>query len=49
MIVCVILVFGTFLSASKLGDSEYDIELDVTTSQPSTTTSIKLVLLVSLV
>ena len=34
-----ILVFGTFLSASKLGESGYDIEDEVTTSQPSTTTS----------
>ena len=34
-----ILVFGTFLSASKLGDSGYDIEDEVTTSQPTTTSS----------
>ena len=40
-----ILAFGTFLSASKSGDSGYDIEDEVTTSQPSTTTS-KLVSLV---
>ena len=39
MIVCMILVFGTFLSASKLGDSGYDIEDEVTTSQPTTTSS----------
>ena len=39
MILCVTLVFGTFLSASKLGDSEYDIELYVTISQPSNKSS----------
>ena len=36
---CIILVFGTFLSASQLGDSGYDIKHEVTTPQPSTSTS----------
>ena len=35
---CIILVFGTFLSASKHGDSGYDIRHEVTTPQPSTST-----------
>ena len=39
LMVCIIFVFGTFLGASKLGDSGYDIKNEVTTAQPSTTTS----------
>ena len=35
---CIILVFGTFLSASTLGDSGYDITHEVTTPQTSTST-----------
>jgi hypothetical protein len=35
---CIILVFGTFLSASTLGDSGYDIRHEATTPQPSTST-----------
>ena len=45
MIVCMILVLGTFLSASKLGDSGYNVENEVTTSQTTTATS-KLVSLI---
>ena len=37
--ICIMFVFGTFLGGSKLGDSGYDIENEVTTAQPSTTTS----------
>ena len=40
-----ILVLGTFLSASKLGDSGYNVENEVTTSQTTTATS-KLVSLI---
>ena len=39
IMVGVIVVLGIFLSASKLGDSGYDIEQEATTSQPSTATS----------
>ena len=37
--ICIMFVIGTFLGGSKLGDSGYDIENEVTTAQPSTTTS----------
>ena len=37
--VSIIFIFGTFLGASNLGDSGYDIRNEVTTAQPSTTIS----------
>ena len=37
--VFIIFIFGTFLGSSKVGDSGYDINNEVTTAQPSTTTS----------
>ena len=48
LIFCIIFVFGTFLGASKLGDSGYDIKNEVTAAQPLTTTSKILYLLASL-
>ena len=39
LMACIIFVFSTFLGASKLGDSGYDIKNEVTTAKPSTTTS----------
>ena len=39
VMVCMVLVFGTFLSATKFGNSGYDIKHEVTTSQPSTSAS----------
>ena len=48
LIFCIIFVFGTFFGASELGDSGYDIKNEVTTAQPSTTTSKILYLLASL-
>ena len=39
LMVSIIFIFGTFLGASNLGDSGYDIKNEVTTAQPSTTTS----------
>ena len=39
LMICIMFVFGTFLGGSNLGDSGYDIENEVTTAQPSTTTS----------
>ena len=39
LMICVIFVFGLFFGASNLGDSGYDIKNEVTTTQPSTTTS----------
>ena len=46
--ICIIFVFGLFFGASKLGDSGYDIKNEVTTAQPSTTTSKILYFLASL-
>ena len=37
--ICIIMVFGLLFGASNLGDSGYDIMNEVTTAQPSTTTS----------
>ena len=39
LMICIIFVFGLFFGASNLGDSGYDIKNEVTTTQPSTTTS----------
>ena len=39
LMVSIIFIFGTFLGSSELGDSGYSIENEVTTAQPSTTTS----------
>ena len=39
LIFCIVFVFGSFFGASKLGDSGYDIKNEITTAQPSTTTS----------
>jgi hypothetical protein len=39
LMVFIIFIFGTFLGSSKVGDSGYDIYNEVTTAQPSTTTS----------
>ena len=36
---CIIFLFGTFLGASKFGNSGYDIKNEITTAKPSTTTS----------
>ena len=36
---CIIFLSGTFLGASKFGNSGYDIKNEVTTAKPSTTTS----------
>ena len=47
--ICIMFVIGTFLGGSKLGDSGYDIENEVTTAQPSTTTSKILYFLASLI
>ena len=52
LMICIIFVFGLFFGASNLGDSGYDIMNEVTTAQPSTTTSkiyISLHLLLNLV
>ena len=49
LMICIMFVFGTFLGGSKLGDSGYDIENEVTTAQPSTTTSKILYFLASLI
>ena len=38
LMVCIIFIFGTYLNASKLGNSGYDIMNEVTTAQPSNTT-----------
>ena len=38
--ICIIFILGLFFGASNLGDSGYDIKNEVTTAQPSTTTSI---------
>ena len=47
--ICIMFVFGTFLGGSNLGDSGYDIENEVTTAQPSTTTSKIIYFLASLI
>ena len=39
LMVSIIFIFGTFLGASNLRDSGYDIKNEVTTAQPSTKTS----------
>ena len=39
LMICIIFVLGLFFGASNLGDSGYDIKNEVTTAQPSTTTS----------
>ena len=49
LMICFILVFGLFFGASKLGNSGYDIKNEVTTAQPSTTTSKILYFLASLI
>ena len=49
LMVCIIFVFGLFFGASKMGDSGYEIENEVTTAQPSTTTSKTLYLFASLI
>ena len=49
LMICIMFVIGTFLGGSKLGDSGYDIENEVTTAQPSTTTSKILYFLASLI
>ena len=47
--VSIIFIFGTFLGASDLRDSGYDIKNEVTTAQPSTTTSETLYFLASFI
>ena len=49
LMICIIFVFGLFFGASNLGDSGYDIKNEVTTAQPSTSTSKILYLLASLI
>ena len=49
LMISTIFVFGLFFGASDLGDSGYDIRNEVTTAQPSTTTSKFLYLLASLI
>ena len=49
LMICFIFVFGLFFGASNLGDSGYDIKNEVTTAQPSTTTSKILYFLASLI
>ena len=49
LMICIIFVFGLFFGASNLGDSGYDIMNEVTTAQPSTTTSKILYFLASLI
>ena len=49
LMICIIFVLGLFFGASNLGDSGYDIKNEVTTAQPSTTTSKILYFLASLI
>ena len=49
LMISTIFVFGLFFGASDLGDSGYDIRNEVTTAQPSTTTSKILYFLASLI
>ena len=49
LMVSIIFIFGTFLGASNLRDSGYDIKNEVTTAQPSTTTSETLYFLASFI
>ena len=48
LMISTIFVFGLFFGASDLGDSGYDIRNEVTTAQPSSTTSKILYFLTSL-
>ena len=49
LMICIIFVLGLFFGALNLGNSGYDIKNEVTTAQPSTTTSIILYFLASLI
>ena len=49
LMISTIFVFGLFFGASDLGDSGYNIKNEVTTTQPSTTTSKILYFLASLI
>ena len=49
LMICIIFVLGLFFGALNLGNSGYDIKNEVTTAQPSTTTSKILYFLASLI